>query len=69
MEETVEEQMAPKGTAMLLNLNLSIVGEGEFRIEVKNGVEVSNVEHCIQERCLLEWKMLAKLWCFVDLKF
>jgi len=30
MKETVEEQMASKSTAMLVNLNLGIVGEGVF---------------------------------------
>ena len=48
---------------MLLNLDLGIVGEGEFGIEVKNRVEVFNVEHCKKESCLLEQRMLTKLRC------
>lgn len=46
IEEPVEEQMAANGTAMLLNLDLGIVGEGEFGIEMKDGVKVFNIEHC-----------------------
>ena len=56
--------MAANGTAMLLNLDLGIVGEGEFGIEMKDGVKVFNIKHCIQECCLVEWRMLPKLRCF-----
>jgi hypothetical protein len=38
--------MATKGASMLLNLNLGIVGEGDFGIGVKDRVEVFDVKHC-----------------------
>jgi len=56
MEETVEEEMAAKGKAMFFNLGLGIVGKGEFGVEMKDGVEVFYIKHCVQEMltCLIE---------------